>query len=197
MPATDVTPESVLALELYHAEQSLLDSAMFRAVVANPTSEYAALKTWADDPTKGGDVTFGRSDAAAVVAWYEVDEEENPEDVQSTETRVILRHGEEGGRHLGGLQVRQGGLLLCLLELQVPTAYTATRTQSQKKNLYRWGLNIIGRIMREMMAARDTASRLTIDAIDIDPSQVGTYDRDDENGADVFFAMFRIAHQGP
>lgn len=200
MPAATVTPDTALSLEVYHLEQSLLDSAMFRSVVANPTAEYAALATWADDPTKGGDTSYGRTYAAAKVAWYEVDEEENPEDDLAAGTRAIIRHGESTLTNLGGVQIRQGGFLVVLLELEVPSAYTATRTQGQKKNLFKWGLSIIGRIERELIAAQNTAGRLTIDRIELDVNQIGVYDRADTarpEDPDVFFAFIRVYHQGP
>lgn len=200
MPAADVTPDTPLSLELLHLEASLCDSATFRSVVATPDAEYADLVTDADALISGSDLTTGRDDAAAKVAWYEVDEEENPEDEQTALPRAILHHGESSIVHRGGLQMQQGGFIVVLLELAVPAVYTTPRTQAQKKNLFRWGLGIVGRIQREIMNAQQRGGRLVIDRLETDVNQIGVYDRAEAatpDEPDVFFAVFRVFHQGP
>lgn len=208
MPATAVICDTPLSLEIEHLEASVCDSATFRTIVADPliewradhpSNQHADVVAIADELIAGADVSTGREDAAARVAWYEVDEELDPEDVVSVPPRAIIRHGESSVTHLGGLSMRQGGFLVLLIELPVPEAYTKPRTQAQRKQLFKWGLSLVGRIQREVMAVQFTAGRLAIDRMELDPSEVGVYDRQETarpEDPDVFYAIFKVFHQG-
>lgn len=199
MAAADVTPDTPLSLVIYHLEQSVLDCGMFRAIVADPTAEYGDLATWADDPTKGGDTSFGRADAAEKIVWYTLDEERYEDDESAGGPRAIIRHAETSTRHVGNLRTSRTGALTLVLELPIPTAYTDPRTAAQDKNIYRWGLSIAGRIEAELVRVQNTAGRLQIERIEFDPEATGIIDPAEDARPEepyTFQAVLLVYHQG-
>lgn len=196
MSVAAVQARSHWSLELKHARESLVRTAAWRAVVANPEAEDADLETAQADYV--ADTDLGRASALEKVVFYLLDAEAFPEDPAAALPRASIRHMTEASiRPLGGLSFHQSGEVWMHIELKVPDVYKDQQANAKFENALLWGENVISDIARGMADLRTTAGCLNIDGSGISLVNSGFYVPADVNGAFVYAAEMLIRHGGP
>lgn len=164
MPVQLVNARSREALEILHTQNLLLDSKWFRAIVALPDAPADEVEAFVDDVDRGGDIDFGRSEAALKLIDLYLDEEANPEADSADYPRILIFHeGEQVADRNGGDDFTQRAEISCVFEMRIPTIYLGDTVEKQK-----WGTthcrNVLGGI-REDLRATGRADRLYADSV--------------------------------
>jgi hypothetical protein len=177
-----VTAEYDLSLELKHLAATINASAMWRALVATPNSDWTALKAVAD---------LGTSSESAALARIHLDRFDPAGDVESWPFAVIRHLTDSDIERYGTTGWDTTGQLMWFLEIPRPTAYA-----SSLADFAQYARNVIGRILHEMRTAVETdpAGRLNITRIGRGP--MGEVDPDDNNGVSVWSVDFVVHHMG-
>lgn len=149
-----ITPAYFLGLELKHLATTVNASACWRALVAQPTYELAALFTLADAGTSN------EANGLAAIHKGEVDDDEVAYPL------CIIDHLQDGSvtRTSAG-EFERAGMFIAQFDVQIPTAYASDMEEGQE-----WFREVLARILVEMQAAIRTspAGKLDIARYGID-----------------------------
>lgn len=178
-----VTPAYFLSLSLSYLRAMIGDSAVWRAIVESPNTDWASLQTLINAGTSS------QANALARIKYGRLEDDSSHSDYVSR-PRCMLRHWDENdAERAATMGFTVGGLIYVGIELPIPDTYADSFADA-----YLDAENKVGGIIQNLSAMEPVAGYLHLEQIGL--TAFGQYDPDEDNGSEIFVAELAVHHKG-